>query len=643
MKVNPQPVINRHELNLRLGIKCSLPDIDKLFAIVYSIYAAIKKSEILFSDESVNSSGKTIIKLKAEYETIICDFFDSQINTFGTDRLKFIAFFNNTPLFNQHIESLQVALQLYWKLGEINFEDSLKTNTVERTGGNRYSKKINFSTNIDLIELTFSDDENIISEEFKNLLFEVITNTTISNETIKTKLAKLLTNFTEEATYKIRTNGDEIIFQQIGIYEEIIAGNTIESNDITESVGPLRILKSSLSDNLNYFIEDNRTEGFKLNVNTNIDELKEYSKRVNTRLNLSPKSTNIEIENDKKQLNSGTPSAKNIIFYGAPGTGKSHKIDTKIEDLDNHFFERVTFHPEFDNISFVGGYKPRSVKVRREDEDGEYFDNEVHYEFVPQSFTSIYERAWKDLDHQYYLVIEEINRGNCAEIFGEIFQLLDRTSKYTVSPSKELREYLENAFKDVEHLGIVNGLKLPKNLNILATMNTSDQSLFPMDSAFKRRWDWEYIPICYLPTDELGNKNDSFDFKIDIEDGEKYKWTKFIEKINLNHIKNNPSLGMDKCIGNYFIKPDNDKTISLKPFINKVIFYLWNDVFKDEDNKVFEENTSYEDFFPIKKNGQEKIKELFDRIGLHPLDPSEIIEDDSKLEEISQGSEEIGS
>ncbi len=312
-------------------------------------------------------------------------------------------------------------------------------------------------------------------------------------------------------------------------------------------------------------------------------------------------------------------TAKNIIFYGAPGTGKSHKIDTKIEDLDNHFFERVTFHPEFDNISFIGGYKPRSVKIKHEDEGGEYFETEIHYEFVSQSFTSIYERAWKDLDNPYYLVIEEINRGNCAEIFGEIFQLLDRTSKYTVSPSKELQEYLEGSFKDKNHLGIKNGLKLPKNLSILATMNTSDQSLFPMDSAFKRRWDWEYIPICYDPTDDFENKNESYYFEIDIEDGKKYSWIKFIEKINLNHINDNKSLGMDKCIGNYFIKPDIENTISLKPFINKVIFYLWNDVFKDEDNNVFEENSSYENFFPISKNGKKKIKELFDRIELNPI------------------------
>ncbi|WP_430399090.1 McrB family protein [Flavobacterium sp.] len=316
---------------------------------------------------------------------------------------------------------------------------------------------------------------------------------------------------------------------------------------------------------------------------------------------------------------------ENTIYYGAPGTGKSFKVDKIIEILDPKYYERITFHPEYDNSSFIGGYKPISFK----NENG---DDIIKYEFVPQAFTNIYERAWKDLENQYYLVIEEINRGNCAEIFGEIFQLLDRTSNYTVSPAKELKEYLINeAFKDRNHLGVINGLKLPPNLSILATMNTSDQSLFPMDSAFKRRWDWEYIPICYAPEDDFGKDNDSFNFEIDIEDGKQYSWIKFIEKVNLNHIKNNPSLGMDKCIGNYFIKPDKDKTITLKPFINKVLFYLWNDVFKDEDDKVFEENTSYEDFFPINTNGKKKIKELFDRIELQPKKSQEVIENDSQL------------
>lgn len=176
---------------------------------------------------------------------------------------------------------------------------------------------------------------------------------------------------------------------------------------------------------------------------------------------------------------------ENIIYYGAPGTGKSHRVEQTIQNLDKHFYERVTFHPEFDNSSFIGGYKPTPI------EEGDK-RGDVTYEFVPQAFAKIYTRAWKETeDKNYYLVIEEINRGNCAEIFGEIFQLLDRTSKYDVTPSEEFRKYLVKELGSEDHDGIKRGLKLPPNLHIWATMNTSDQSLFPMDSAFKRRWQWE--------------------------------------------------------------------------------------------------------------------------------------------------------
>lgn len=321
-----------------------------------------------------------------------------------------------------------------------------------------------------------------------------------------------------------------------------------------------------------------------------------------------------EINNTVKLSNKNLKNT-NTIYYGAPGTGKSYKVDQIIKDLDKQFYERVTFHPEYDNASFIGGYKPVSVK----DEDG---NDVIKYEFVPQAFANIYKRAWQDLDNQYYLVIEEINRGNCAEIFGELFQLLDRNSGYTVAPSNELYKHLIEEFGDVNHEGIVKGLQLPPNLTILATMNTSDQSLFPMDSAFKRRWDWEYVPICYPEkneADEIINESKSFNFVIDLENGTKYSWIKFIEFINLNHIKENPNLGMDKCIGNYFVKPEDGDNISLKQFINKVIFYLWNDVFKDEDNAVFEENSSYEDFFPITTKGLQKVTELFERIGLEKI------------------------
>ncbi|MGL2962780.1 McrB family protein [Flavobacterium sp. RSB2_4_14] len=303
---------------------------------------------------------------------------------------------------------------------------------------------------------------------------------------------------------------------------------------------------------------------------------------------------------------------KNTIYYGAPGTGKSYKVNEVLKILNPQFYERITFHPEFDHASFVGGYKPVSIDVEHTYDDGDkYMQHEVHYKFVPQAFTNIYQRAWNDLDNQYYLAIEEINRGNCAEIFGDIFQLLDRNSDYTVSPSNELKEHLNKVLTNKD--GINNGLKLPPNLSILATMNTSDQSLFPMDSAFKRRWDWEYIPISYD-----NSEDESFGYNVNIDDKTSFKWNDFIKNVNAK-IKTNPNLGMDKCIGNYFIKSET-KEIQLKEFINKAVFYLWNDVFKDEDSSdsIFEKGTTYEDFFPIETKGIEEVIKILKAINIEP-------------------------
>lgn len=331
-------------------------------------------------------------------------------------------------------------------------------------------------------------------------------------------------------------------------------------------------------------------EKIKLNDSLSINDQKRLLK-IDVKNNLAEIITVEEIEEKPSDV-------IQKIFYGAPGTGKSHKVKELTEKPEQQGrVERITFHPEYDYTSFVGGYKPTM--------DG---DN-IRYEFVPQAFTNIYTKAWNDPGNDYYLVIEEINRGNCAEIFGDIFQLLDRTNDYKITPSKELKEHLEIEFKENSSID-AEKLLLPPNLNILATMNTSDQSLFPMDSAFKRRWDWEYIPINYSREED---KNSSAKFVVKLSNEESFKWLDFIEKVN-EKISKNDNLGMDKCLGNYFIKPKNDE-IEIETFINKAIFYLWNDVFKDEieEDSIFKNKTTYENFFPIDdENGKQKIRDILD-------------------------------
>lgn len=321
-----------------------------------------------------------------------------------------------------------------------------------------------------------------------------------------------------------------------------------------------------------------------------------------------------------------------LIYYGAPGTGKSFTID-KATNEDNSV--RTTFHPDSDYASFVGAYKPTMENVpmsatyqTKEGTFGEYLtktaqhpgtERKIVYKYVPQAFLKAYIEAWKRYDshkdNPYYLVIEEINRGNCTQIFGDLFQLLDRNnmgcSSYAISADEDIAQFLredEKGFgklseeqrnaiasfvlkKDSgtdEHIGesILNGSKLllPPNLRIWATMNTSDQSLFPIDSAFKRRWNWEYMPIEYDPQDK--NTNEHLSWKLEVR-GKTYYWGKFLEYINPKIF--NLTLSEDKQMGYFFAKPDkigNDgklDTISEKMFVNKVLFYLWTDVFKDYD------------------------------------------------------------
>lgn len=340
------------------------------------------------------------------------------------------------------------------------------------------------------------------------------------------------------------------------------------------------------------------------------------------------------------------------IYYGAPGTGKSHEIKMQTK---GKMVIRTTFHPDSDYSTFVGTYKPTTIEVPMRDVTGKVIvenskpvtDNRIVYEFVEQAFLQAYTKAWKRYasataegkePEGVYLVIEEINRGNCAQIFGDLFQLLDRGnngfSEYPIVADKDLQKQLVKAFADMAFLNapaicgmngekvalkIRNGeiLLLPNNLYIWATMNTSDQSLFPIDSAFKRRWDWKFMKI-RKGKDENGNE---LDWKIVVKDKDKnivkinnedsLSWWDFIKKIN--EIIASMTSSADKQLGYFFCKADEkanetdeDSTIiSANTFVGKVLFYLWNDVFKDygfEDASLFRYKETID--------GKETVKDL---------------------------------
>lgn len=279
------------------------------------------------------------------------------------------------------------------------------------------------------------------------------------------------------------------------------------------------------------------------------------------------------------------------IYYGAPGTGKSQSIK-QMEREGKLICKRITFHPDTDYASFVGSYKP----IMGYDDDG---NEAIKYAFQEQTFLNCYYEAWNNPTINYAIVIEELNRGNCAQIFGDIFQLLDRRedgySDYPIVADKDIQQAMRQSLpssyaSDIEALyldennepSIRDGwevLVLPPNLSIYATMNTSDNSLYRMDSAFKRRWKWEYVKINY--NEPLLNT-----VKLNIPGLVNKNWLPILEKINLFIKKETQSTS--KQIGQWFVIPEKlngrFNEISFEDFRDKVMFYLFNDVFKDTDS-----------------------------------------------------------
>lgn len=360
---------------------------------------------------------------------------------------------------------------------------------------------------------------------------------------------------------------------------------------------------------------------------------------------------NIKINKRKELMNQPLQQ----IYYGAPGTGKSYATKKVVAEYPETI--RTTFHPDSDYSTFVGAYKPtnttqdkygldsvgKTVPIGFEKDSANNVipikEKKIEYKFVKQAFLKAYIKAWnlfkescadgQELSPQF-LVIEEINRGNCAQIFGDLFQLLDRKngfSEYPIEADEDIQKALleedpedklsfgkEGLNLSAEQITYINQqydivgqpsqkvaekisqgqvLVLPPNFYIWATMNTSDQSLFPIDSAFKRRWEWKYIKIT-----NGYKKLENGEYEVDTE-GKKIPlnwkiatngqdWWGFIQQIN--RIISNMTSSADKQLGYFFCQANAEGEITTETFVSKVIFYLWNDVFKDygfEDASLF--------------------------------------------------------
>lgn len=609
----PKSVSKYKEVNLKLAIKSSLPDVKSVLGLTILFWISSNKPSNLIYSKEIDNKIVVTDKLKDEVKNFI-DLNQNEIDVGESDIENII---NSNRLFLNHYESLMVAFDLIWKITKINFTDINKTNSAERNGGVRYSKTLNYTSNMDIIGCLIDNN----TDEFLKVILNWCGFKITYSEKFEKQLEIILTAMSEEAVFKLDINNEDLIFHQNGIYQSLLENQEpVDIKGDKAAAGSLRILKSLLKEQLNPYLKINNN---KVDINNgNIDELEKYQKRVENFLKL--KNTNINItekiertlENEKfdnQSLESDRiAGGVNILLYGVPGSGKSWTISNEYID-DNTNVERLVFHPEYAYSDFIGQIMPNV------DDSGQ-----VSYIFVPGPFTKILKNAYLNPTTKYLLIIEEINRGNAPSIFGEVFQLLDRvkgeknsglingTSIYGIN-NKDIAKIV---YGDESH-----PVRIPSNLSIIATMNTSDQNVFTLDTAFQRRWEMRLI------SNKFDRVNQSFANKKILDTS--VTWRKFCTEINSIILKNsnNISSSEDKRMGVYFVNSDDlrydnrldelgkyefehllkkenvqelndiesrelkEMKESLKhnkKFPEKVLKYLWDDAFKFNRNELFD-------------------------------------------------------
>lgn len=568
MKTNPKTTIDRRELNLRLGIKSSLYNLRSIVALLYALYVANgKKSRVDYSEEFIGEDGLTHLNLNANIEGSIASLLC--VDSIAETNI------NSTPLFKAQMESLQVGIELFLKLGKIRFNDDSLSSASERTGGNRYQKYIEFSTNIQILDIFLSN----YAELLPSFLLSWLSNADSEHLQIDNGVKRILTIFTEETQFKIRTDVGDVIFQQEGIYKEIADGNTVE-NTSQENVGPFRVLKSYMKEGLHPYIEETR-DGFDARVLD--DATSEYFKMVSTSLDLIPKRTTITTEvpqeidipeEDQDNIIAGEEYSKedflaevfmkeeqydaiiellerkkNIILQGAPGVGKTFAAKRLAYSIlgckDESKVEFIQFHQSYAYEDFVLGYKPT--------ETGFTIEEGPFYKFCKKAEAN---------GGKHFFIIDEINRGNLSRIFGELLVLTEATKR---NESATLL-YTKESFK------------VPDNVYIIGMMNTADRSLAMIDYALRRRF--SFFPM--EPAFGLESFNSYLD-KIATPKA-KVLVAKIIE-LN-NEIESDDNLGRGFKIGHSYLCAEDLSDESLKAIVQYEIIPLLEEYWYDEPSKV---------------------------------------------------------
>lgn len=589
MSNTPYPLENYNPVDLKLGIKSSLPNVKATLSLSILLWESDPTDSTI--SYSISSPSGKKLSISPSVKNKLNAFIAPYLTKYSIDINRFFDLVEANQLFLSQIEALKVGFELIWRLAEVTFLDSSKPFNAERTGGVRFPKKLSYTSNIDIIHAVITGNP----EEYIKILLSWLGLNVSCNSKFEINLESVFTIMSEGAVFKMSDGEKNVVFNENGIYKRLL--DTQKPVDVTgtdESKGPLRILRSYLSECLNPHVS---YDGRSVSVAGSVDNLAAYQERVSTFLKLSTidystlldraNGSGISTVEESKRIKGG----QNIILYGVPGSGKSYAIKHQYCD-DETKMVRVVFHPDYTYSDFVGQILP---VISGENDEGE---GRIIYKFVPGPFTQILKKAYENPESMFFLVIEEINRGNAPAIFGDIFQLLDRSvagkntgeSEYGITNS----DIAEIAYGDPYHM-----VKIPSNLSIICTMNTSDQNVFTLDTAFQRRWNMRLVPNKFSDSDLKFSETKILDTRV--------SWKTFCERINDIILTKNVRLtsSEDKRLGTHFVtesdlkniepsdlhgKELSDAVLSNRKFPEKVIKYLWDDAFKFNREEIFDIN-----------------------------------------------------
>lgn len=602
------------ELDLKLGIKSSLPHVKGTIALAILLWeCADRPAELIYSQQNGDSIVLTdeLDQWLVDALSEICE--EEQI---GFEAL--MAGINENQLFKSQMEALIVAFELVWKLAKVSFVEDGKAASAERTGGTRYPKKLLYTVNADIIHSLI--DSNY--DAYIRVLLSWIGFNINADPECEQHMLHLLTALSEEAVFKLTDGNRDVIFNQDSVYTKLLeTEDAVDINGDSEAKGSLRVLKSLLSDGMNPYLSYSR--GNVSVVRGKRSSLEAYQKRVDMFLRLSATKVigleDIDAEDEgfspEKYEENRISTGCNVLLYGVPGSGKSWTIEHEY-CKQGSIVERLVFHPDYTYSDFIGQILPAVAE-----------DGQVSYKFTPGPFTNILREAYNNPGKEYILIIEEINRGNAPAIFGEVFQLLDRkveirdidddgypigTSEYGIT-NMNIAEEMYGKDRKTEKV------RIPSNLSIIGTMNTSDQNVFTLDTAFQRRWDMRLIENDFSNVDPTLADAEILDTTV--------TWRNFCVEINKIVVGNSARMtsAEDKRLGAYFVHlrdlkfndamgdlkvydalrkkeskgtlTDDEKTqIAIirdairqnRKFPEKVIKYLWDDAFKFNREVIFE-------------------------------------------------------